>query len=103
MKQVIEKIKETISECEAKGKMFNMPSLDRDDVKVKMEELESLGASLYRCEYRISFDNGGWILIKYASKDKCCTFQDNPDRSVIEVTCSDPTQNFTDGWDEGLY
>lgn len=39
MKQVIEKIKEAISECEAKGKLFKMPSLDRKNLNVEMEDL----------------------------------------------------------------
>lgn len=100
MKQIIEQIKEAIKEFEAKGDMFRMPTIDRKDVTVKETELEPSGAALYQCEYQITFDNGDWIHIDYASKDKCRTFQVNPDRSVITVTCSDSTLNFSDGWDE---
>lgn len=102
MKKVIEIIKEAVSKCETKKDMFKMPSIDRDDVKVVETELEPTGSSLYRCEYTISFDNGEWIKIEYASKDKCRSFQISPDRSVIEVTSSDPSMNFTYGWDEGV-
>lgn len=100
MKQVINIIKQKIAECEMKGDMFDMPTLNRDDVTVTKNELEPKGASLYRYEYRMDFTGGGWIHIEYASKDMCRSFQVRPDRSVIEVTCSDSSLNFTDSWDE---
>ena len=103
MKQVIEKIKEAIKEYEAKGDMFRMPTIDRKDVTIKETELEPSGSTLFKCEYQITFDNGDWIKIIYESKDKDRTFQINPDRSVVTVTCSDPSLNFTDGWDEKLF
>lgn len=103
MKQVIEQIKEAIAECERNGDMFKMPSLDRKDVKVTNTDLGSHGSVLYSEEYKIEFENGDWIHIKYESKDKMRTFQVNPDRSVIKVTCSDPALDFSDAWDEGLY
>ena len=100
MKEVIEKIKEKIADCERKGDMFHMPSIDRKDVHITETELEPSGSALYRCEYKIEFSNGDWIHIDYASKDKCRTFQVNPDRSVIAVQCSDSSLDFSDGWDE---
>lgn len=100
MKQVIDIIKQAIAECERDGDMFHMPTLNRNDVSVTKNELEPKGASLYRYEYRIDFTDGGWIHIEYASKDMCRSFQVRPDRSVIEVTCSDSSLNFTDAWNE---
>lgn len=102
MKQIIEQIKEAIKEYEAKGDMFHIPNIERPDVNVKKTELEPAGSALFQCEYQIDFDNGDWIHIDYASKDKCRTFQVNPDRSVITVTCSNSTLNFSDGWDERI-
>ncbi len=102
MIQIIDKIKDSISECARKKTMFQMPSFDRTDLKVFKTELASTGSVLYHCEYKINFDNGDWILLDYVSKDKCRSFQINPDRSVVNVTCSNPTLNFTDGWDEGI-
>lgn len=102
MKQIVELIKQKIADCEKKGNMFNMPAVDRKDVQVSKKDLESTGSSLYHCEYNVKFENGDWIHIDYQSKDKCRTFQINPDRSLIEVTCSDPSLNFSDAWDEGL-
>lgn len=100
MDQVIELIKQSIVNCEKNGDMFILPSLNRTDVRVTETEIGPAGASLYRCEYLIQFNSGEWIKIKYASKDKCRTFEINPDRSVVEVTCSDPSLNFTNSWDE---
>ncbi len=103
MKQVIEKIKEVIEDCKKKRVMFHMPVLNNSqDLNVVMKELEPIGAILYHCQYVISFGGGDKILIDYSSKDKSRTFQNNPDRSVIVVTCSDSSLNFTDGWDEGI-
>ena len=99
MNRVIAIIKKSIAECEKNGDMFNMPSLDRDDVKITTKELEPKGSSLYRYEYHVDFANGNWIHIEYASKDKSRPFQNNPDRSIIEVTCSDTSFNFYDAWD----
>lgn len=100
MNTIIAKIKKTIDECEKNGDMFNMPSLDRDDVWVTSKELEPKGSSLYRYEYHVDFADGNWIHIEYASKDKSRPFQIKPDRSVINVTCSDSSLNFSDAWDE---
>ena len=38
----------------------------------------------------------------YQSKDKCRTFQINPDRSYVDVKCSDSTMDFVDAWDENV-
>lgn len=100
MKQVIELIKQAIAECEKNGDMFKMPSIDRSDVEVLEEKLEPKGSALYRNEYNVKLVDGGWIHIEYASKDRCRSFQVRPDRSVIEVTCSDSSLNFSDSWDE---
>lgn len=103
MKQVIEQIKATIAICKAERKMFNLPSLNRDDVKVNVKDLGSHGSVLTSDEYSILFDNGDWIHIIYESKDKDRTFQINPDRSIIRVECSDPSLNISDAWDERLF
>lgn len=100
MNQIIDLIKQTIARCERNGDMFIMPSIDRDDVRIKEIELAPSGSSLYHCEYQIDFDDGNWIQIDYASKDRMRTFQINPDRSEIEVKCSDPLLNFSKWWDE---
>ena len=102
MKQIIDLIKNKIAECKAKGDMFHLTNIDREDVKVTVTEIKSQGSVLCGDEYHMVLANGDWIHIVYESKDKCRTFQMNPDRSVIPVTCSDPSLNFSDGWDEGI-
>ncbi len=102
MKQIIELIKNKAAECEEEGDMFHLPSIEREDVNVTATEMESHGSILFGKEYHIVFANGDWIHVVYESKDKCRTFQTKPDRSVITVTCSDPSLNFSDGWDEGF-
>lgn len=100
MKEIIDLIRCAIIECKEQGDMFHLPVIDRDDIIVEMQEHETIGSVLYSCEYRINMNNGGWIQIKYESKDKCRAFQVNPDRSYINISCSDPSLNFSDGWDE---
>lgn len=102
MKQLIALIKDRIAECEAKGDMFHLPSVDREDVKVTVTKIESHSSVLCGDEYHIVLANGDWIHIVSKSKDKMRTFQTNPDRSVITVTCSDSSLNFTDAWDERI-
>ena len=103
MEKVIELIKQSIANCEQKGEMFRLPQLDRNDVKITQKELGSHGSVIFSEEYKIEFDNGDWINIEYESKDKDRTFQINPDRSIIHITCSNSSLNFTDAWDESLY
>ena len=103
MKQVIEIIKQTIEECKKQGKMFYLPPLNRSDVKANEIDTGSHGSVLTSDEYNIIFENGNWIKIVYESKDKNRTFQINPDRSIVTVTSSDHSLDFSDAWDENLY
>lgn len=103
MKQVIEQIKQAIAECKKNSNMFKIPSFCREDVKITNTDTGSHGSALYRKEFNIEFDNGDWIYIEYESKDKMRTFQVNPDRSVIRVTCNDPSLDFSDAWDKSMY
>ena len=80
--------------------MFHMPSLNRSDVSVSEKDLGPKGSALYRNEYLVEFTDGGWIRIEYASKDQCRSYQVRPDRSVIEITCSDSSLNFSNAWEE---
>lgn len=100
MKEVIELIKAKINECKTQGDTFGMPIIDRDDVHVERKDLETGGGTLLHKEYNVNLDGGEWITVDYQSKDKCRTFQINPDRSYVDVKCSDPTMDFIDAWDE---
>ena len=85
VQEAIQIIKEQILQCERDGEMFDLPNE---------------GADLLHREYKINFPDGEYIHIDYHSKDKCRTFQINPDRSVILVKCSLPELDFTCSWDE---
>lgn len=98
MKEIIDAIRAKVEECKETADMFFMPHID--GVKVIERDLPNGGGTLYHKEYKIALDDGGTITIDYRSKDKCRTFQLNPDRSYIEVTCSDPQYDFKDSWDE---
>ena len=96
--ETINIIKEQLSKCEQSCEMFDLPNIK--NVKVVVNDLPNEGADLLHREYKIDFPDGEYIHIDYHSKDKCRTFQINPDRSVISVKCSQPELNFDDSWDE---
>lgn len=98
MEKIIEIIRARIEECRKTGEMFSLPQTDGG--RVIKRELPSGGATLLHTEYEIAAPNGGTIIVDYQSKDKCRAFQVRPDRSYIEVKCSDPQYDFTDSWDE---
>ena len=96
--EAINIIKEQVSLCEQNREMFDLP--DISDAKVEINDLPNQGADLLHREYKIILADGESIHIDYHSKDKCRTFQINPDRSVILVKCSLPELDFTCSWDE---
>lgn len=95
---IIQKIKEQISICEHAGDMFELPEIAY--VEIEVNDLPNEGADLVHREYKINLADGDSIHIDYHSKDKCRSFQVNPDRSVIAVKCSRPELNFGTSWDE---
>ena len=98
MKEIIEKIRAEVEKCKETGNLFTMPHMD--EVEFIETKCPSGGGTLLHIEYDITLPDGGTINIDYQSKDKCRTFQMRPDRSYIEVKCSDDQYNFRDGWDE---
>jgi len=80
--------------------MMGAPNFGGQDVTVKEILLNPLGIFRYRRNYKINFDNGDWILIEYCSKRNSLFARKNQHRSEVKVTCSDPSLNFTDSWDE---
>ena len=100
MEEIINLIKARIQECKSKGDVFILPSINMPGVSVEETDGQSSGSVLLESSYKISLPNGDTICIDYQSKDKCRTFQINPDRSYISVTCSDSRFDFTDAWDE---
>lgn len=100
MKQEITQIKEGIEQCKATGDMMPRPHFNGDGISVKEIFLKPIGAILYRRKYKVNYDNGDWIQIEYSSKSIDLKNLTGPHRSEVKVTCSDPSQDFTDSWDE---
>ena len=100
MQEAVNQIKNGIEQCRAKGEFFPMPRFDRKDVHIKEIKLEPLASLLFRTKYRIDFDEGGWIQIEYTSKGKSRLFHTNKNSYAVKVTCSDPSLNFAEDWDE---
>lgn len=98
IRKTINIIKEQISLCEQTGEMFDLPEIT--NAKVEINDLPNEGADLLHREYKIDLADGESIHIDYHSKDKCRSFQVNPDRSVILVKCSQPELDFENSWDE---
>ena len=80
--------------------MMSAPNFNGPGVSVKEILMNPLGLFRYRRNYKINFDNGEWILIEYCSKRSNFLALKSPHRSEVKVTCSDPSLNFTDSWDE---
>ena len=96
----MEHIRQGIEQCKSQGDMMPMPNFNGDGISVKETKMRPLGSILYHRKYTISFDNGDWIQIEYSSKGSDKKTMSGPHRSEVKVTCSDPSQNFTDSWDE---
>ena len=99
MQQAVGQLKNGIEQCKAKGEMFPIPHFDRKDVHVREIKLTPLDSFFSRTKYKIDFDEGGWIQVEYTTKGKSRFFHNKNDYAV-KVTCSDPSLNFTEGWDE---
>ena len=106
MESIFNKIIKQIEDCENEGKMFDLPSFTDSTLDFKHSEVEPKGSILTGDEWHIS-KGDEYLDIEYVSKDKCRTFQINPDRSVITIK----GRIFKDGkltnvdytkvWDEG--
>lgn len=100
MKQEIDQIKQGIEQCKSTGEMMPMPNFNGEGFSVKEFRLKPTGTILYRRRYKVNYDNGDWIQIEYSSKCSNSKTAASPRYSEVKVTCSDSSQNFTDGWDE---
>ena len=100
MQHEIDQIKQGIEQCKSAGDMMFKPNLNGEGFSLKEIRLKPLGDLLYRRKYKVNYDNGDWIQIEYSSKYADVKAATGPHYSEVKVTCSDPSQNFTDGWNE---
>jgi len=82
MKKVFDDIIETIKNCEANCCMFNLPNIGNHEFVKK--EHEAKGSILFSISYIIGNETEN-INIDYESRDKCRTFQVEPDLNIISV------------------
>lgn len=101
MKEIFNKIVDHTEQCSNVKESFTLPSFP--DCNITESEYSSGGATLYGKSYEIS--NGkGKIVVTYESKDKCRTFQVNPDLNIVTVNQYDFTgklvSNFSQSWED---
>lgn len=103
IKNYFEQIKLSVWNCIQKGKMFSLPIVPAG-VNCVTKEIEPDGSTLCGEEYKITFPTGEYIFGETRSKDKCRTFQENPDRSMISFIAynADGIEigRYADAWDE---
>jgi hypothetical protein len=99
MKELFNKIVEVKEKSSNEKESFILPSFH--DCKIVEEDYSSGGATLYGKRYEIS-NNQSKIIVTYESKDKCKTFQINPDMNIVKITHYDSKGNivsdFSQSW-----
>lgn len=83
MKEVFEDIVKKTNECEEKQDMFSLPHIE--NYEIFETENQSGGATLLSRTWVIG-DEKENIKVDYESKDKCRTFQVNPDRNIVKIS-----------------
>lgn len=103
IKHFFEQIKLSALECAQNREMFSIPSMPKD-VNCETIEIEPNGSILWGEDYKITFPTGEYIIGEARSKDKCRTFQVNPDRSMVSFVAynADGIEigRYADAWDE---
>ncbi|MCR4030426.1 MULTISPECIES: hypothetical protein [Flavobacterium] len=97
-KKIIEEIKIIANARE----IFSLPSTD--EYNVEKSNYNSGGATLYG-EKHIIGDQLENIVVTYESKDKCRTFQINPDLNIVTVTWEKNSiimETFSQSWEDKM-
>lgn len=100
MEKIFEEIIAKVLDCENKKDMFSLPTLS--DCQITETDNPTNGSVLCSTSYNI-LKGTDRIEILYESKDKCRTFQLNPDRSYISMQLyinGAQTKAYSNSWDE---
>ena len=101
MREIFDKIVEETEKYSKEKESFILPSFP--DCKIIEEDYSSGGATLYGKRYEISNEHGK-IIVTYESKDKCRTFQVNPDMNIVTVQHYDSigniVSNYSQSWED---
>lgn len=107
MESIFNRIIKQIETCENKRRMFVLPSFSDTSLVINHLEVEPTESIIAGNKWHISNGNE-YLDIEYASKDKCRTFQINPDRSLITIKgriCMNgeiTNVDYSNGWDESF-
>ena len=96
----INSIKDRIEDCKNNGNLFYINTVGINGENIQHISHECNGSFLLHETYHITLPSGEKIDIDYESKDRCNSFQIQPDRSCITVSCTNSSLNFSDAWDE---
>lgn len=99
MDDIIKLIKERIEECKRSGDMFTMPIIE--GAVVDECEGDGGGSIMAHTVFTVRMPDGRSVVVDYKSKDRSHSYHIEPDRSLIAITCSDHSHDFSDSWDEG--
>ncbi len=102
MKKVFEDIVDKTKKCEENQDMFSLPHID--NYKIVEIENKTGGATLLSRTYIIGNETEN-ITVDYESKDKCRTFQVNPDRNIVIISWKkegEVIDSFNTAWDDKI-
>lgn len=102
MKTVFDDIVKKTNECEEMQEMFTLPHIE--NFKIVDKENSTGGATLLSRTYIIGDENEN-ITVDYESKDKCRTFQVNPDRNIVKIVWEKDgniIDSYNTAWDDKM-
>tara|TARA_R100000935_G_C2835771_1_gene167983 strand:+ start:1418 stop:1726 length:309 start_codon:yes stop_codon:yes gene_type:complete len=102
MKELYDKIVNQIKECSKEQDMFILPSID--DFETEESPYSTGGATLFGKKYVIK-NNEENIIVTYETKDKCRTFQVNPDLNIVTVEWSngnESIESYKESWSDKM-
>lgn len=102
MKEIFEKNVNRVKECSEKQDMFVLPSTN--NYEIEESEFSSVGATLFGKKYIIKNGEEN-IIVTYETKDKCRTFQINPDLNIVKVSWIKGTESvdsYNESWSDKM-
>jgi len=102
MEKVFNDIVDKTKKCEKNQEMFSLPHIE--DFKILIKDNETSGATLTSCTFNIGDENEK-ITVDYETKDKCRTFQPNPDRNIVKILWQKDGKtinSFITAWDDKI-
>jgi hypothetical protein len=102
MEKVFQDIVNETKKCGENQDMFRLPHIE--NYKIVENDNETNGATLLSRTYVVGNETEN-ITVNYESKDKCRTFQVNPDRNIVKITWRKDGKiidTFNTAWDDKI-